>query len=98
VGRPAVRPLRAIWKDESAGRYLRRRAGQVLVALGQDVDLVPIWIETLDSDQCGAQQLAARELARLGDARAVAPLQAATRRGCMAGRSAARQALSTLDP
>ena len=96
VGALAVGPLTKIWEDEEAGRYHRRRAGQVLVALGEDVDLVPVWIATLGSNQCAARELAARELARLDDERAVPALRRASREGCWAGRRAARQALATL--
>ncbi len=97
VGRPSIGPLQGVFENEERSRYHRRRAGQVLIALGRDVDLVPIWMETLRSSECAARVLAARELARLGDERAIPALRDATREGCLRGRSAARRALETLE-
>ncbi len=84
--------VRAAFDDPHSSRYLKRRAGEVLEKAGEEVDLIPLWIATLQSDECGARKLAVRRLAASGDPRAVAPLQSLARSfGC--GSDTARASL-----
>lgn len=95
--RDAVIPvLRNIFEDERSSRYLKRRTGEVLEKLGQSVDLVPLWVETLSSEQCGARKLAVRKLAESGDPRAIPPLSDLSKRTDQCGAASARLALKKL--
>jgi hypothetical protein len=71
----SVPALREAFDDDRSGRYLKRRAGEVLEKLGEDVDLIPLWIGTLESDECNARRLAVKRLVESNDPRAVPPLQ-----------------------
>lgn len=71
AGARSIEPLEESWADIRLSRYHRRRVGEVLNRVGGDVDLVPVWIETLRSQRCEARRLAARELGELDDPRAL---------------------------
>jgi serine/threonine-protein kinase len=45
----SVPAVREAFDSDRSSRYLKRRAGEVLEKLGEDVDLVPLWIGTLQS-------------------------------------------------
>jgi tRNA A-37 threonylcarbamoyl transferase component Bud32 len=70
----SVPALQRAFEGDRSSRYLKRRAGEVLQKVGEPVDLVPLWIATLESDECGARKLAVRRLVESGDERAVGPL------------------------
>ena len=70
----SVPALKAAFDDPSSSRYLKRRSGEVLEKIGEPVDLVPLYIETLSSNECNARRLAVKRLVESGDERAVGPL------------------------
>ena len=98
--RQVVRPLRKLFRSKES-RYRRRRAGEVLQRMGRKVDLVPVWIETLESESCMARRLAVRRLRANGDRRAIRPLRALSEDGSIfsrpCGSDEARGALATLE-
>jgi serine/threonine-protein kinase len=70
----SVPALRGAFENPRAGRYLKRRSGEVLQKIGEPVDLVPLWIQTLQSDECNARRLAVKRLSESRDPRGIGPL------------------------
>jgi hypothetical protein len=84
--------LKEMFADDRSSRYLKRRCGEVLEKLGEPVDLVPLWISTLESStECDAKRLAVERLAASDDPRASEAIaKAAKGKGC--GAAAAKAA------
>lgn len=98
LGSRAMPALRAIWNSNSRGDYHRRRAGEVMARLGHPVDLVPLWITSLNSERCPVRRLAVKRLQDSQDPRARRPLEAlADRDGWFTSYCGAEEAERALD-